>query len=153
MKLFFKFFFMSSVFPSKLLWVLFLSSIVLFNAITYFMSTGMIPYTAVFGPSSQEGDLLFYVFSGISVVMLAAQFPIAKLVAERSTLFTQKDFTAFVVRCAFSESVMVYGFVLFLLTGVIAKMWLFSAPAFLSLLAAYPRESENTSMSSQQMPQ
>lgn len=148
--------FMSSIpfSPKLIFWGFFLFSIVIFNLITYLMSTGVIAYDPIFGPSTKEGDLLFYIFAGVSVVVLVAQFPLTNFIVARSNNLFGKDFTASVVRCALSESIVVYGFMIFLLTGVIEKMWLFSGVGFLSLAAAYPREKNDDTVSgSPAMPQ
>lgn len=96
-------------------------------------------------------NILFYVLAGASLVILLAQIFFYKKLQTLKTLSPEQQITLSkrkmvfqLIIMAFPDSVSLYGFMLFLITGFASKGFGMMVVGLIAFLAVYPREDMQT---------
>ena len=95
----------------------------------------------------QTAHILFYVLAGVSGFILIVQQvflrkrPDLKMAApDQLDALKKKYFTFHLIAMAFADSIVVYGFVLFLTTGFLIESFVMMGTGALALISIYPTE-------------
>ncbi|MFA5842992.1 MAG: hypothetical protein WC882_05005 [Candidatus Gracilibacteria bacterium] len=112
---------------------------------------GIIHFEPVFGENIATANLLFYILVGISALMLVGQIFVYKkletlktLPPEQQEALSKEKMTFQLLTIALPDSVAIYGFILFLITGFTTKGFGMMIVGLIAFLAVYPRENMQT---------